>query len=174
MLLGDNSGAASLLRHFFSYQFLDQIAASGEQPFEAVRTRPFHYRCFNLEALIANAKMGDQLGLNLWSAKSKYGATIQTALDFIMSLDPKGEDVKEVVPHVASIAAAYGDPSGKYSMFMENVMSDYQSQPFWFYDQTAALPNSPAAKHTRSRRFVNQWEQEDSGEIHRHSYSFKR
>lgn len=54
MFANDNNGAATVLRNFFARQFLDQIAASGEQPFEAVRTRPYHYRCFNLEALIVN------------------------------------------------------------------------------------------------------------------------
>ena len=50
----DKNAAASALDNFFKKQFLDQVAASGEQPFEAVRTRPYHYRCFNLEALIVS------------------------------------------------------------------------------------------------------------------------
>jgi hypothetical protein len=160
ILIGDNAGAGAVLRHYFSHQFLDQIAASGEQPFEAIRTRPFHYRCFNLEAMIVNAKLGDQLGLDLWSAKSKYGATIQTALDFTMSLNPTGEDVNEIIPHVASIAAAYGDPRGKYTAFMTKTMVDYQRKPFWFYDQTAALSSSPAAKSSDSKNLARS----DSGE----------
>ena len=52
MYLNDAKGAQDVLRYYFGHQFLDQIVASGEQPFEAVRTRPFHYRCFNLEAMI--------------------------------------------------------------------------------------------------------------------------
>lgn len=52
LLSGDMSGASAAVTGYFKHQFLDQIAASGEQPFEAVRTRPFHYRCFNLEAMI--------------------------------------------------------------------------------------------------------------------------
>ncbi|EKM60952.1 uncharacterized protein PHACADRAFT_156084 [Phanerochaete carnosa HHB-10118-sp] len=150
MLTGDTKGAATVLQNYFNNQFLDQISQSGEQPFEAVRTRPFHYRCFNLEAMITNAKLGDQLGLNFWTAKSKYGATIQTALDYAMSVNPKGEDVSDIFPHVATVAAAYGDPKGKYASFLQKYISSYQSQPFWFYDQSAALPNSPAGK-TRKR-----------------------
>jgi hypothetical protein len=42
MLVGDNDGAASVLQHYFGVQFHDQIAKSGEQPFEAIRTRPYH------------------------------------------------------------------------------------------------------------------------------------
>jgi hypothetical protein len=94
--------------------------------------------------------MGDQLGLNLWTAKSKYGATIQTALDYTMSLDPKGEDISDIFPHVAAIAAAYGDPKGKYAAFLQKNSPNYKSQPFWFFDQSAALPHSPAGKTKRS------------------------
>ncbi|KAJ7706386.1 alginate lyase-domain-containing protein [Mycena rosella] len=54
MSVGDNAGARQTLKNFFQNQFLNQIAASGEQPLEAVRTRPWHYRNFNLEALIAS------------------------------------------------------------------------------------------------------------------------
>jgi hypothetical protein len=52
LLVDDIAGAKDALNHFFSTQFLDHIASSGEQPFEAVRTKPLHYRCFNLEAII--------------------------------------------------------------------------------------------------------------------------
>lgn len=92
-----------------------------------------------------NAKLGDQLGQNFWTTKSKYGATIQNALDYTMSLDPKEEDVSDIFPHVAAVAAAYGDPSGKYKSFLQSKDSNYKSEPFWFYDQTSAVPNSPMA-----------------------------
>lgn len=52
--VGDTKGAATSLQNYFKDQFPDQIAQSGEQPFESVRTRPFHYRCFNLEAMIVS------------------------------------------------------------------------------------------------------------------------
>lgn len=55
MYVGDTQGAQGALKNYFTDQFLDQIAASGEQPFEAVRTRPYHYRCFNLEAMIVSS-----------------------------------------------------------------------------------------------------------------------
>lgn len=98
-----------------------------------------------------NAKLGDQLGQNFWTAKSKYGATIQTALDYVMGLDPGSEDISDIFPHVASVAAAYGDPKGAYAAFLQKHDSDYESEPFWFSDQTAALPNSPAASGKNKR-----------------------
>ncbi len=54
MYVGDTKGAQAALKSYFTDQYLDQVAASGEQPFEAVRTRPYHYRCFNLEAMIVS------------------------------------------------------------------------------------------------------------------------
>ncbi|KAJ6604459.1 chondroitin AC/alginate lyase [Mycena vulgaris] len=154
--LGDNAGAIQILKGFFQGQFMNQIAASGEQPLEAVRTRPWHYRCFNLEAMITMAKLGDQLGINFWAAQSRYKSTIQTALDFVMKQDPKDEDVTEVLPHVAAIAAAYGDPTGKYAAFLgQTTPGDYKSQSFWFYDQPGAFTttNSNSRKaQTKQRR----------------------
>lgn len=99
-----------------------------------------------------NAKLGDQLGLNLWTTKSKYGATIQTALDYTMATGPKGEDISDIFPHVAAVAAAYGDPKGKYAAYLQKNAASYKSQPFWFYDQSSALPNSPAGKTSKSKR----------------------
>ncbi|KZT30352.1 chondroitin AC/alginate lyase [Neolentinus lepideus HHB14362 ss-1] len=146
VFMGDLGGAADVLQRYFNTTFLDQIAVSGEQPFEAVRTRPFHYRCFNLEAMITNAKLGDELGLNFWRAKSNYGATIQTAVDYAMAQDPKEEDITELAPHVAAVAAIYGDPIGKYAAFLQRSMPKYRSQPFWFYDQPKVPSNSPSSR----------------------------
>ncbi|TFK30586.1 hypothetical protein FA15DRAFT_699030 [Coprinopsis marcescibilis] len=148
---GSSEEAKAILTQFFKKQFGDQIAASGEQPFEAIRSRPYHYRCFNLEALIANAKLGDFLGVNFWNTRSKYGATIQTALDYAMACDPQGEEVVDLIPHVAAVAAAYGDPNGKYASFLRKNMVNYQSKPFWFYDQPAAFSErSSSGKLARS------------------------
>ena len=82
--------------------------------------------------------------MDFWSAKSKYGATIQNAVDYAMNADPKSENIADIFPHVAAAAAAYGDPSGKYAAFLKKHQPDYATQPFWYYDQSAAVPHSPA------------------------------
>lgn len=66
-----------------------------------------------------------------------------------MSLDPKGEDISDILPHVAAVAAAYGDPKGRYAAFLQKNDPSYKSQPYWFFDQSGALPNSPAGKSVR-------------------------
>ncbi|KAK2461802.1 hypothetical protein APHAL10511_006265 [Amanita phalloides] len=146
MFKGDYDGAAKIAQNFMGTAYRDQIARSGEQPFEAVRTRPFHYRCFNLEALITLAKLGEALGLNLWTSPSKYGGTIQTAVEYTMSLDPKKENGSELAPHVAAVAAAYGDPEGKYAAYLSRTMKDYRRKAFWFYDQAGALQGAGRKK----------------------------
>ena len=135
------------MQQYFNAQFLDQITARGDQPYEAVRTRPWHYRNFNLEAMIVrrsdalaltlqvNAKMGDQLGIDMWSAQTRYNATIQTALDFTMSTKPGSEVVTEIVPHMAVVAAVYGDPGGKYSKFMARVQPEYDGKAWFLWNQ---------------------------------------
>lgn len=56
LMADDGAGAQDALNRYFNYQFMDHIATSGEQPFEAVRANPYHYRCFNLEAMIVSRK----------------------------------------------------------------------------------------------------------------------
>jgi hypothetical protein len=103
----------------------------------------------------------DQLGLDSgWTSRTKYGATIQTAVDYLITLDPENENMQDSVPHVAAAAAAYGDPTGKYKNFLTKADPNYTASPYWFYDQTQALPNSPAAnqsatsKETREEPYV--------------------
>ena len=54
LMADDGAGAQDALNRYFNNQFMDHIAASGEQPFEAVRANSYHYRCFNLEAMIVS------------------------------------------------------------------------------------------------------------------------
>lgn len=154
ILQGDLEGAQRAANRFFTGPFMKQIIASGEQPFEAARTRPFHYRCFNLEALIANAKMADNLGLNMWSAKTDKGSTIQTAVDFAMGLEVgEEEDVTELAPHVAAVQAAYGDPTGKYARWLGDAANtgDPERKAAWrVYNDRQAFLSSPARGNFKS------------------------
>ncbi|KAF9068076.1 alginate lyase-domain-containing protein [Rhodocollybia butyracea] len=157
ILLGNSQDALYTLDEFFDKTFQEQIAKSGEQPFEGVRTRPLHYRCFNLEALIALAKIGDYLGKNYWTRETKYGGTIEKAINFAMTVDPGNENVSELVPHVTAGMAAYG-PSEAYDKFLSR--QNYQDRPSWFYDQSSALTNAPTSQTKRSTVV---WAREDGG-----------
>ena len=52
ILVGNNSGALDVLGEYFDGIYKNQIDANGEQPLEAERTRPYHYRAYNLAAMI--------------------------------------------------------------------------------------------------------------------------
>ena len=70
VLAGDTNGAKNTTATYFAGIYMNQIDASGEQvssnvfqlmpmltclqPLEAVRTRPYHYRCYNLAAMIVS------------------------------------------------------------------------------------------------------------------------
>jgi hypothetical protein len=53
-LVGNSTGALASLEEFFNGIYKNQIKADGEQPLEAKRTRPYHYRAYNLAALIVS------------------------------------------------------------------------------------------------------------------------
>lgn len=150
MMVGDTTGATDTVAKFFKDLFPEQLARSGEQPFEAVRTRPLHYRCFNLEALIAIAKIGDQLGMDFWRLQSKYGATIQHAVDYVMGVNPNGENVDSCFAHVAAAAAVYGDPDGRYAAFLQEHNRGYKSEPFYFNNQPEAVGQRRTKQQVRS------------------------
>jgi hypothetical protein len=70
VMVGDNAGALEVTNTYFGGQYLFQIKGNGEQvnclimlaldrcnipfsqPLEAARTRPYHYRAYNLAAMI--------------------------------------------------------------------------------------------------------------------------
>ncbi|ORY29370.1 alginate lyase-domain-containing protein [Naematelia encephala] len=134
ILDGDESSAASVLEQYFAGPFQSQITSTGEQPYEGSQANPFHARCTNIEAMILNAKLGASLNLDFWSVRSSQGATIRS------------EDANELLPHVAAVAAAYGDEDGRYRSFLDSSGVDYESQIWWFFDQPEAVRNIKQSK----------------------------
>jgi hypothetical protein len=139
IIVDNKQNATNTINQYFSQQYLSQIQASGEQPLEAVRTHPYHYRCYNLAAMITNAKIGKFLGLDMWNTKTSTGATIQTAADFTMTVTLNTTDgdgpIWELYPSLAAVAANYGDPDGKYASFMAQADSSYPAEPYFLFNQ---------------------------------------
>ncbi|KAH7090035.1 alginate lyase-domain-containing protein [Auriculariales sp. MPI-PUGE-AT-0066] len=155
VLVGNKTAAVNSLNTYFNGLFRTQIIASGEQPEESARTLPGHYQAFNVEAMVVNARIGDYLGQNYWVKTTSQGATIQTAVNYLMqrAVNPTtanaspSYNTNEIAPHVAVVAVAYGDPTGKYGAWLRDVAfatgQGYQAQPWWFYAQPESLPYSP-------------------------------
>ena len=104
--------------------------------------------------------------MDFWTKKTRNGATIQQALDFTMAQDPKKEPVSLIFPHVAAVAAAYGDPSKKYANFLQAHKSDYKSDRYWLYDQALALKMSPSRRRgKRDNRRLLRWKRQDADDL---------
>ncbi|KAN0114323.1 Alginate lyase domain containing protein [Russula decolorans] len=156
ILVNDTAGANATIQKYFSTLYKSQISADGEQPLEAVRTRPYHYRCFNIAAMITNARLGSHLGFNAWNLTTSSGSTINSALDFTMSIpislgtgnnngsnNSSEEDsttMLSFLPSVGASAIVYGDEDngdtrGRYVAFLESEETNYPAQPWFFWNQ---------------------------------------
>ena len=60
-----------------------RINPDGTQPFEIGRANSLHYHIWNLYGLVLLARMGDQVGVDLWNYKI-HNTGIRKALDFII------------------------------------------------------------------------------------------
>ncbi|EJD39569.1 chondroitin AC/alginate lyase [Auricularia subglabra TFB-10046 SS5] len=153
ILTGNMTGARHYLDRYFTTQYLNQIDANGEQPYEVVRSRRYHYRAYGLGATIINAKLAQYIGYNVWNLTTSKGGTIQKAADWAMTFDPASTNettsapAEELYQHVAAVASVYGDPDGKYASFLASKNPDYPQSPFFLWNQPLALP----ANYTVSR-----------------------
>lgn len=152
LFLNDTAGALNATTTYFRRQYADQISANGEQPFESVRTRPYHYRAYNLCAMITNAHIQQYLNKssNVWNWKTREGATIHTALNYAMTISPnltnETSHIAELYPDVAAVAAIYGDESGRYSDFLQLGAPRYKEQPyyFWYQPRSTSMSTVPS------------------------------
>ncbi|HEY7062891.1 MAG TPA: alginate lyase family protein [Chloroflexota bacterium] len=95
-----------------------QIAPDGRQPRELVRTRPFHYSAFNLEALTALALIGGEVGVDLWRYETPDGRGLRAALDYLVPFatdaapwpyPDRDFDGRALAPLLARAARVYPD-----------------------------------------------------------------
>jgi hypothetical protein len=73
-----------------------------------VRARPYHYRSYNLAAMIVRPRIHPASFIRLTTAPlpptqtSASGGTIQSALDFTMTIPAGSEDPTELYPSVGA------------------------------------------------------------------------
>jgi hypothetical protein len=87
----------------------------------------------------------------MWAARSRYGANIQDALDYVMQESPGGESMQSLLPHVAAVSVVYGDPNKAYAKFIAN-QDDGATHRTWFWRD---VPDAfgPNNKLPHQRRF---------------------
>lgn len=154
ILLGDFSGARNVTDTYFRTLYMSQIVKGGEQPLEAARTRPYHYRAYNLAAMITNARLAEYANRNdpVWNDTTTQGATIKDALDFAMTISAgasgEGKYVSELYPNVAAVASVYGDPEGKYAAFLTKGESQFPLEAHYLWNQPFAVKEGLAVSPT--------------------------
>ncbi|KAJ7875883.1 chondroitin AC/alginate lyase [Mycena olivaceomarginata] len=143
LIVQDTAGAVNWTQGYFSGIFQGQVNSTGDQPQEASRTRPYHYRNFNIAGMTTNARLltyADPTSKQ-WNATA-HGVTIQKTVDFLMTIDPaaSGEQavVAEIYPNIAAIASVYGDPNGDYVKFLTATGFAYTDDPTFMWDQPLA------------------------------------
>ncbi|KAJ7291562.1 chondroitin AC/alginate lyase [Mycena rebaudengoi] len=132
LIVDDVPAAKTLCQGYFDGIFKNQIKL------EAARSRPYHYRNFNIAAMITNARLLKYADptTDVWNSS---GATIQRAMDFLMGTDARDTDEEdvtaEIYPNVAAVAAEYGDPEGKYVKFLRESGFPYAEDASFVWDQ---------------------------------------
>lgn len=66
-----------------------QIDAEGHFPLERTRTRSFHYYIFNLEAFLKLARLGEPLGVDLYTYKGEDGTGLLDVLGILIKYSGK-------------------------------------------------------------------------------------
>ncbi|KAJ7734765.1 chondroitin AC/alginate lyase [Mycena maculata] len=144
LLVNDIPGSVNASNTYFNGIYKGQINSTGDQPFEATRTHPYHYRNYNLAAMITSARLlkyADPTS-DPWNLTTKDGTTIRDAMNFVMTVNPnthgEGDDVAEIYPNIAAIASTYGDPNGTYVAFLKAGFPEYAWDADFLWDQPLA------------------------------------
>jgi hypothetical protein len=84
MFVGERELARQIVEGAKTKRIAVCIEPDGRQPEELDRTKGLHYSVFNLSALAVLARIGEQVGIDLWNFKTSDGRSIRRGLDFVM------------------------------------------------------------------------------------------
>lgn len=86
-----------------------QIESDGSMPRELARTNSISYTAYNLQAFITLARIGDDVGVNIWDYQSTDGRSIKKAIDYWVPylLDKKQWEHEQITAFHGAYLARY-------------------------------------------------------------------
>lgn len=84
LFVGERDFARKIVEHTRDKRIPDQFTAEGSQPYENERTKSLHYSFFNLSALSVVARVGEELGIDLWNHEPSEGGSLQVGLTYLL------------------------------------------------------------------------------------------
>lgn len=120
LVLGKIDDAKKILAAAPTKRLARQIEPDGRMPLELARTKSLDYCLFNLEALTQLARLGEKVGVDLWSAPTPDGRTLRNAIRYVapyadssktwLKEDLKAADRERIFPLLAETLRRGDDP----------------------------------------------------------------